>query len=106
MEQPLEGIDGDPETIAAARDSLAEGAARLVDELRLSLEYYARAGRCGADRGRRRLRTRDHASPGSWSAFSATSASGSRSASRGPWPTWTPTTAARLTLSFGLALEE
>jgi Lhr-like helicase len=26
---------------SAARDSLAEGAARLVDELRLSLEYYA-----------------------------------------------------------------
>ncbi len=41
MEQPLEGIDGDAQTIAAARDSLAEGAARLVDELRLSLEYYA-----------------------------------------------------------------
>jgi type IV pilus assembly protein PilM len=41
MEQPVEGIEGDGETIAAARDSLAEGAARLVDELRLSLEYYA-----------------------------------------------------------------
>jgi type IV pilus assembly protein PilM len=40
MEQPLEGIDGDTQTIAAARDSLAEGAARLVDELRMSLEYY------------------------------------------------------------------
>jgi type IV pilus assembly protein PilM len=41
MEKPVEGIDGDAETISAARDSLAEGAARLVDELRLSLEYYA-----------------------------------------------------------------
>jgi type IV pilus assembly protein PilM len=41
MERPLEGIEGDSQTIAAARDSLAEGAARLVDELRLSLEYYA-----------------------------------------------------------------
>jgi type IV pilus assembly protein PilM len=40
MEQPLEGIEGDAQTIAAARDALAEGAARLVDELRLSLEYY------------------------------------------------------------------
>ena len=29
------------ETIAGAREALAEGAARLVDELRLSLEYYA-----------------------------------------------------------------
>ncbi len=40
-EQPLEGIEGDAQTTAAARDALAEGAARLVDELRLSLEYYA-----------------------------------------------------------------
>jgi Tfp pilus assembly PilM family ATPase len=41
MEQPLEGVEGDPETIAAAREALAEGASRLADELRLSLEYYA-----------------------------------------------------------------
>jgi len=41
MEQPLEGIEGDAQTIAVAREALAEGAARLVDELRLSLEYYA-----------------------------------------------------------------
>jgi type IV pilus assembly protein PilM len=41
LENPIEGIEGDPETISAARDALAEGAARLVDELRLSLEYYA-----------------------------------------------------------------
>jgi type IV pilus assembly protein PilM len=40
MEQPLEAIEGDAQTIGAARDSLAEGAARLVDELRMSLEYY------------------------------------------------------------------
>jgi type IV pilus assembly protein PilM len=41
MEQPLDGVEGDPETIAAAREALAEGASRLADELRLSLEYYA-----------------------------------------------------------------
>jgi type IV pilus assembly protein PilM len=41
LDSPVEGIEGDSETISAARDSLAEGAARLVDELRLSLEYYA-----------------------------------------------------------------
>jgi type IV pilus assembly protein PilM len=40
MEKPVDGIEGDAETISAARDSMAEGAARLVDELRLSLEYY------------------------------------------------------------------
>ncbi len=41
LEKPIAEIEGDAETIAAARDALAEGAARLVDELRLSLEYYA-----------------------------------------------------------------
>jgi type IV pilus assembly protein PilM len=41
VERPVETIEGDAETISATRDSLAEGAARLVDELRLSLEFYA-----------------------------------------------------------------
>jgi type IV pilus assembly protein PilM len=41
LELPLEGIEGDAQTVAAAREALAEGAARLVDELRLSLEFYA-----------------------------------------------------------------
>jgi type IV pilus assembly protein PilM len=41
LERPPEQIEGDEATISAARDSLAEGASRLVDELRLSLEYYA-----------------------------------------------------------------
>lgn len=40
LQAPVEGLDGDPEIVAAARDSLAEGASRLVDELRLTLEYY------------------------------------------------------------------
>ena len=41
LEEPLESIEGDPEIVASARDSLVEGAGRLVDELRLSLDYYA-----------------------------------------------------------------
>ena len=41
LEKPLDGIEGEEEIISATRDSLAEGAARLVDELRLSLEFYA-----------------------------------------------------------------
>ncbi len=40
LETSLETIEGDPEIVAAARDSLAEGTGRLVDELRLSLDYY------------------------------------------------------------------
>jgi type IV pilus assembly protein PilM len=41
LEKPAESIDGDPDIVTAARNSLAEGASRLVDELRLSLEYFA-----------------------------------------------------------------
>jgi type IV pilus assembly protein PilM len=40
LEDPLEVIQGDPEIVAAARRALEEGAASLVDELRLSLDYY------------------------------------------------------------------
>jgi type IV pilus assembly protein PilM len=37
----LEEIEGDPETIADVRRILEEGVGALVDELRLSLDYYA-----------------------------------------------------------------
>lgn len=40
LEQPLEAIEGDAETVAAARGVLEQGLAALVDELRLSLDYY------------------------------------------------------------------
>jgi type IV pilus assembly protein PilM len=40
LEAPLESIEGDPEIVAAARRALEEGVAGLVDELRLSLDYY------------------------------------------------------------------
>lgn len=40
LEAPLESIEGDPETVAAARRVLQEGVTNLVDELRLSLDYY------------------------------------------------------------------
>jgi Tfp pilus assembly PilM family ATPase len=40
LKEPRETIDGDPEIIAAARECLSEGASKLADELRLSLEYY------------------------------------------------------------------
>lgn len=40
LEQPIEQIEGDPETIADARGVLEEGVAVLLDEMRLSLDYY------------------------------------------------------------------
>jgi type IV pilus assembly protein PilM len=41
LESALEEIEGDPEIVADARRALEEGVTGLVDELRLSLDYYA-----------------------------------------------------------------
>ncbi len=38
--RPVEDIEGDPTTISRARTALEHGAASLVDELRLSLDFY------------------------------------------------------------------
>ena len=40
LEQPLEALEGDPEIVAEARAALEEGVGVLLDELRLSLDYY------------------------------------------------------------------
>lgn len=40
LQRPLEEIDGDPGTATRARAALEQGATALVDELRLSLDFY------------------------------------------------------------------
>jgi type IV pilus assembly protein PilM len=40
LQTPVETLEGDPETITAARTVLTEGVDKLADELRLSLEYF------------------------------------------------------------------
>jgi type IV pilus assembly protein PilM len=40
LERSPEEIDGDPDTVLAARSALEDGVTALVDELRLSLDYY------------------------------------------------------------------
>jgi type IV pilus assembly protein PilM len=40
LQAPVDSIEGDPEIVSKARDALASGIGRLVDELRRSLEYY------------------------------------------------------------------
>ena len=105
MEKPLEQIDGDAETISAARESLAEGATRLVDELRLSLEYYAAQEdavpiegivACGPGSTIPGLTRRLQRDLGQRFEVGRPRALGHLDEA----------TAARLTLSFGLALEE
>jgi type IV pilus assembly protein PilM len=41
LQTPVEAIEGDPEIVAKTREALATGTAKLGDELRRSLEYYA-----------------------------------------------------------------
>ena len=105
LEQPVDSIDGEREHVIAARETLAEGAAKLVDELRVSLEFY------GAQEGA--------------SAVDGVVASGPGSVIPGlverlqrelghPFEIARPAAlghlddqaAARLTLSYGLALED
>jgi len=38
--RPLEQVEGDPDLVAAARTAATEGASRLADEIRRSLEFY------------------------------------------------------------------
>jgi type IV pilus assembly protein PilM len=40
LDRPENEIEGDPETVEAAREALAEGASKLANELRLSLDFY------------------------------------------------------------------
>jgi type IV pilus assembly protein PilM len=41
LERSLDGVEGDPQIVASARRVLEQGVTELVDELRLSLDYYA-----------------------------------------------------------------
>lgn len=40
LERPIEEIEGDPDTIGKARAALENGASSLLDEMRLSLDFY------------------------------------------------------------------
>jgi type IV pilus assembly protein PilM len=105
LDRDVEQIDGDREIVANAREALEDGARRLADELRLSLQYYG---------------AQDHAL-----AIERVVACGPGSAIPGlverlqtelgqPFSVGGPTTLAnfgaaeraRLTVSYGLALEE
>ncbi len=104
LERPLEAIEGDPETVAEARAALEEGVAALLDELRLSLDYYGaqesalpveRIVLCGPGSAIEGLAERMEA------AVALPISTASPEALAG----LDPASAARLTLPYGLALE-
>jgi type IV pilus assembly protein PilM len=105
LETPVEQIEGDPETVAEARRALEEGVTSLVDELRLSLDYY------GAQEAALPVERIVLCGPGSAIAGLAEqmeSVLGSAIVvSRPPaLEAFDEVAAARLTLPFGLALED
>jgi Tfp pilus assembly PilM family ATPase len=40
MSRAIDGLEGEPEIVAEAREVLTAGARRIADEIRLSIEYY------------------------------------------------------------------
>lgn len=105
LETPVAELDGDPETVAEARRTLEQGVGSLVDELRLSLDYY------GAQEGASPVEKIVFCGPGSaiaglpaqMEASLGTPISVSRPAALEGFD---ESTAARLTVPFGLALED
>jgi len=105
LETPVEQLEGDAETAAATRRALEEGLGSLADELRLSLDYYAaqeaavpaeRIVLCGPGSALAGLPSRMEAGIGLPISVARPPALGG----------FDEPAAARLTVPFGLALEE
>ncbi len=105
LAQPVEGIEGDPAIVAEARAALESGASSLRDELRLSLDFY------GAQEGMVPVQQVVLCGPGS----AVPGLVSQMEAALGlPFSIGRPqalaelddASAARLTLPFGLALDE
>jgi type IV pilus assembly protein PilM len=104
LERPLEEVEGDPEIVSQARRTLEEGVSDLVDELRLSLDYY------GAQEGAQRVERVVLCGPGSTIPGLAARMEGGlglpiAAARPSALSGFDEGSAARLTLPYGLALE-
>ncbi|HUC08350.1 MAG TPA: type IV pilus assembly protein PilM, partial [Solirubrobacterales bacterium] len=104
LAEPVETIEGDPEIVARARGALEGGASAVLDELRLSLDFYG-AQEAAAPVDRVVVGGPGGALPGfaEWMApiLGLPISSGFPSALAG----MDPAAAARLTLPYGLALD-
>jgi type IV pilus assembly protein PilM len=103
LELPLEEVEGDPEMVAESRRALEEGVSALIDELRLSLDYY------GAQEGAVPVEKIVLCGPGSAIAGMAARMEGLGLPIAVARPSalagLDDASAARLTLPYGLALE-
>jgi type IV pilus assembly protein PilM len=101
---PVEQIEGDPAVVAATRECLERGAASLIDELRLSLDFYA-AQEAAVPIERVVLCGPGSAIPGLGDEFADTVGLPVSVGVPAPLAGYDAASAARLTLPLGLALE-
>jgi type IV pilus assembly protein PilM len=104
LERPLDELDGDAETAAAAREALESGLVGLGDDLRLSLDYY-RALEGAVPVGRVALSGAGGTIPGVAARLQEMVGLPVESVSPAALEGLEATTAAQLTLAYGLALE-
>jgi type IV pilus assembly protein PilM len=104
FEAPLDQLDGDPTTVAAARGALESNLGRLADELRLSLDYYG-AQEGAAPVGDVVLTGWGSAIPGIAAALGVQLAREVTARRPSALAGHSDAEAARLTLPYGLALE-
>ena len=89
----------------AAREALEDGASKLADELRVSVEFYSAQEGAAADRPRRRLRARQHHPRPPGPRSGAASGLSIEPLSPPALGQLDAEDAARLTVSYGLALD-
>lgn len=104
LEYPVEQIEGDPQLVAGARGVLEEGVGSMVDELRMSLDYYA-AQEGAVPVGRIVLCGPGSAIPGLAAVVDSGIEPPIVAALPPAFAGYDQGTAARLTLAYGLALE-
>ncbi len=104
LDRPLEQIEGDPQIVTRARSVLQEGAGSLVDELRMSLDYYA-AQESAVPVGRIVLCGAGSAIPGLPAAMESGVNLPISAALPPAFAGFAEDAAARLTLAYGLGLE-
>ena len=105
LNEPVENIEGDPAIVDATRETLSQGAAKLIDELRMSLSYYA-SQEDSLEIDRVVLCGQGTTIPGLAEALQGSSQYPFEIGRAAPLTGLDDSTAARLTVSYGLALDE
>jgi type IV pilus assembly protein PilM len=104
LDRPLEQVEGDPRVVSQARAALEEGVRSMVDELRMSLDYYA-AQEAAVPVGQIVLCGPGSAIPGLVAAIGNGIDLPIGAALPPAFSGYDENVAARLTLAYGLALE-